>query len=97
MEANDTVVGIQRGHLAEMVDLGISHWPAAVTSLVLLLAAFTIQTYLRQDPTSKLPRIGGDDVMARWTKYLGEGSWDMYREGYEKVPAFGECGIATWP
>lgn len=85
MEPNHSSVHSQRGHVAGLVEIGISHWPAAVTSIVLLVAAFAFQNYFKEDPIAKLPRVGDPDLTTRWKKFIGPGSWDMYKEGYEKV------------
>lgn len=88
MEANFSSPPVrepQRGHLVELVEIGVTHWPAAIMTFLLVLAAYGVHSYLKPDPNADLPRVGDRDLNARWTKYLGPGSWDMYLEGYRKV------------
>lgn len=84
MESNYSSVP-QRGHFVEMVEIGVSHWPAAITTLLLLLVAYSLQGYLKGDPNANLPQVGDEDLNTRWTAFLGPGSWEMYKEGYRKV------------
>ena len=72
-------------YLVNMVEAGISHWPAAVISILLLLATFTLRNYSKVVPNSELPRIGSPDLISRWKSFLGPDSWELYKDGYKKV------------
>lgn len=86
MDANSsTAPPVHRGHVAEIVNIGIHHWPVAITTVLLLLAGLSLQNYLKPDSTVDLPRVGDPDLDKRWTHFLGPGSWEMYKEGYNKV------------
>lgn len=86
MTVNYSTINVpSNGRLVEMVELGVTHWPIAVTTALLMIAAYAIQSFLKEDQLAKLPRIGSDDLRTRWLHFLGEGSWDMYLEGYKKV------------
>ena len=84
MEINDSSVERDNINKSDGIEIGVPHWPVVVTCLI-LLAAYALQGYLRVDPNHKLPRIGSQDLTTRWTRFLGQGSWDMYKEGYQKV------------
>lgn len=90
MDTNHSVVPpAQRGSLEGIVDISVTHWLVVVTTLLLLLVGLSIQSYRKpEDSRVNLPLAGDSDPDKASAHFAGEGSWDVYKEGYKKVRSY---------
>jgi hypothetical protein len=74
------------GHMGAMAVMVTSHWPVAVTSIVLGLTTWLLQVYFHKDVLAEIPMIGTGSKEDRRKQYMSPGgAWNLYKEGYKKV------------